>query len=1105
MFISQNNKKILEIGCLSAFLLVGSFVWSSEQPGSAPGAEAVALNNRAVGLMGRFDYQRAESAFAELVDKFPQWQEARINHAIAVLNRQLEGDEKKALAQVEEVLTHSPENPRAHYVAGLLRLYLGEPETAEKHFRQVVLGDPGDGFAAYYLAQCLAQQSRFEPALQAYETAIAKDPYLRSAYYGAFQAAQRLRDRTRARAFLTDYQRLARNPRARLAEFRYTRMGPKAEALSIDEAAPAIAALPEGPVFGPPRKLADLAAGKTDSLPVAITPLAGKDDGAVDVYLSDGGATVHFLKADGERGFKAPAGHPLEKVPGVKAALWGDYDNDGLTDVYLCRKGGNLLWRQTAPGHWEDVTDATGTGAGQADTVDGAFFDADHDGDLDLFLVNADGPNELLNNNLDGSFRPLAASQGLGGDGRPSRSVLPVDLDGDRDADLVVLNREPPHEIYLNDRLWAYRQAPNQDAFTAAPALAVVAADLDADGKEDLLSMTPDGRLLRWSRTEGEGLSASELADLGPEDPRWGQLSVLDADGDGDLEVLAAWDRGWLLLERGGDALFRYDAATPLAGLSPVLQDVERGPSIVALSTAGELTLWPPGPGRQAGLALRLSGKSDSAETMRSNASGIGTRVALRVDSRWTLPPVYRSHSGPGQGLQPLFLGLGGRGAADFVSLDWSDGVFQSELSLAAGRIHNLSETQRQLSSCPVLFAWNGREYGFVTDFLGVGGIGYAVGPGEYAEPRPWEYLLLTDDMLRPRDGRLILKFTEPMEEAAYIDTARLVAWDLPPGWDMVLDERMGIMDPQPTGETRFFRRELLPRRVTNERGGDVTGSLEQADGRAAPVGELDRRFIGRLRNEHVLTLEFGRALDGDAGAPLLMADGWVEYPYSQTMFAAWQAGAGFDAPTIEARGGDGRWRLLRKQIGYPAGMPRRMSLPLGELPPGTDALRIRTNMEIYWDRLAVVYAETLPDARRVELPLQAAVMARSGFPRWTYADYRRPVLDYGRRSQFKDTRHMPGFYTRFGPVLDLVASRDDSLALIGPGEELNLSFTAPEADPEAGWSRFYVLETRGWAKDMDLFTKDGESLGPLPDSGLPATPRDDLHARYNTRYRSGL
>ncbi len=81
------------------------------------------------------------------------------------------------------------------------------------------------------------------------------------------------------------------------------------------------------------------------------------------------------------------------------------------------------------------------------------------------------------------------------------------------------------------------------------------------------------------------------------------------------------------------------------------------------------------------------------------------------------------------------------------------------------------------------MFSWDGKSYVFVSDLLGVGGIGYAFAPGEYGVPRPWERFMLPPNALAPRDGRLVLKVGEPMEEITYLDAARLISYDLPPGW----------------------------------------------------------------------------------------------------------------------------------------------------------------------------------------------------------------------------------------------------------------------------------------------------------------------------------
>src|SRR5262249_29763266 len=160
------------------------------------------------------------------------------------------------------------------------------------------------------------------------------------------------------------------------------------------------------------------------------------------------------------------------------------------------------------------------------------------------------------------------------------------------------------------------------------------------------------------------------------------------------------------------------------------------------------------------------------------------------------------------------------------VAITWSDGVFQSELALQSGPVRRIEETQRQLSSCPVLFAFDGRQFAFVTDLLGVGGIGTMSSPGVYDAPRPRESILLPERLLGVHDGSYGLKIAEPMEEVAYIDSARLVAYDLPPGWQLVLDERKAVSTPEATGAPRFFREERRPFQAIDDDGRDLTAAI---------------------------------------------------------------------------------------------------------------------------------------------------------------------------------------------------------------------------------------------------------------------------------------
>jgi tetratricopeptide (TPR) repeat protein len=1097
----------------------------SAKPQAAPGSGAfvvgdpnlIALNNRGVGLMGKFEYDEALKVFDQLAQQHPQWIEVQVNRAIATLNRQREGDEEAALKILDDVLQTDANNLRAHYCSGLLKLYLQSPAEALKHFQIVAEVDPQDAYAAYYTGQCLAQERTYDEALTWYGRAVAIDPYLRSAYYAVSQAARAAGRNNEAAEFLDAFQKLEKNPRARLVEFKYTRMGPKGMALAVDVEKREPTPLPVGPVFLDPVPLLTngdqyIWRAPREDRPVSITACDIDMESDIDVFIAGAVDDVRIHNAvcinNGDGTFTMDPAHPLASVENVNAALWGDYDNDGLTDVYLCRRGANMLWRQAEKGVWKDVTESTKAANGELDTVDGAMVDFDHDGDLDIFCVNFDGPNELLNNNLDGTFRPIAKEQGIAGPGTGSVQVLPVDLDADRDMDIIVLNKQPPHDVWVNDRLWKYRTAEGFDEFRQSSAQAALAIGSEHDGNADLWTLRWSLMRQWWNRQGAQYVTASFDHSQESPDARENSFFMLAcATGDGKASSVSRTARGW-----SANSLSRADIDTDFysdvvaRGMAELILGGENGPALVGIPEADQPLIWRPGPGRYPFATLSFFGRKD-ADTMRSNASGIGTHYAARIDSMWVMGDRLRDSSGPGQSLQPVAIGLGGHDKIDFVAIDWSDGVFQSEIDLAAGKEHEIVETQRQLSSCPVLFAWNGEEYAFVTDVLGVGGIGYMVTPGEYAPSRPWENVLLPDGASESQNGRYVLKLSEPMEEACYLDSAKLVAYDLPPRWHMTVDDRMSILGPDPTGELIVFRETISTMNVMNDRGEDVTKDVVAADLRAAPVGEVDPRFIGRLVKDCSLTITFDQPLDRDAPSRkrlMMIIDGWVEYPYSQTMFAAWQAGADYRAPSIEAMDGHGQWHMVLEQFGYPAGMPRQMSVPLPpeRLPKGCNTLRITTNQEIYFDRIAIALAESNDQVVRHELPMTEARLIQSGFAKRQTFDQRRPYYNYNQRAPFWDTRYQRGLYTCVGPCLELVQAHDEALAIFGPGEEIHMEFDASMPALPAGWTRAFMLEVRGWCKDMDLFTKDGETLEPLP--GESSSHRNRLHEKYNSRYESG-
>ena len=1113
---------LLNVRTLSFFLLlVAALGCSSDQPTVTKELpDLTSQENQIVGLMGQFQYDKAVKACRELIAvdglTADRRQKFRVDLAIALLNRRQEKDLQESEQLLDKAMQSDKTDLRAKYCRALLYFNAGKTDQAKQLFSMVAQADPTDSYAIYYVGQCNFLTGDHQAALERFLEAEQLDPYLRSAYYGAFQSSQRLRDMKSARAYLQKFQKLATNPRARLAELKYTRMGPKAEVYA-SEAGAQQRPLPAGPLFA---KAEDLPTdGTADSTwqncqdPAALPNITVADlngDSLSDLFIARAFAELDAPVSNAvlfqtDEGFRLNKEHVLAKVSDVNAALWGDYDNDGLTDVYLCRRGPNQLWKQHPAGQWTEIVETAQVGGGDLNTVDGACFDADHDGDLDYLLANSDGKHQLFNNNRDGTFRELAAELGFAKENSPTQQVLVADLDSDDDADLVFLNRNASHEVLFNDRFWNYRLAKGFEDFAKSPCLAATACDSDVNGQMELFTLDQDG-VLQWFSDDSESWSNRRIASfdvLGSQ----GSIAVVDLNGDLQPEIACAFDGVWKVFDLQGKELQSSVGTNSLASFA--LWQQQSGPEFIGCVADGAPKIWKAGRGRHAFVRFALSGKTDKAAEMRSNASGIGVQTVARVGSQWGSIPPFRLGSGPGQSLQPMTVGLAGASQVDFLRMLWPDGVSQTELALKPGLLHEIAETQRQAGSCPLVFVWNGEQYEFIADFLGAGGIGFNLGRGDFYDPRPHECLLIPNDAFQPKDGRLIVKLGEPMEEICYFDAVRLVAYDLPPGWQMTLDERFGAAEPMPTGTPFFFDKLHLPAKAINDRGRDITREVSSVDKIAAPLDREDHRFIGRA-DQRSITLTFDRPLSNFEN-PVLLFDGWVEYAYSQTAFAAWQAGQEYVEPTVEARGADGQWTVVASRFGYPAGTPRQSTMPLDKsrLPAGTRELRISTNMQVYWDRLSIFDAQKVEQAQRIPLELKSALVDDVGFSTRTLLAQRFTTYDYGRRPPLADARHPAGFYTQLGDALELVTQRDNALAIIGPGEELHLEFEALTKNPPSGWSRRFVLEADGWCKDADLFTEDSGSVEPLPrhhDLRDETTNRrrQHLHSKYNTRFKSG-
>ena len=131
---------------------------------------------------------------------------------------------------------------------------------------------------------------------------------------------------------------------------------------------------------------------------------------------------------------KATANQLLNIGSGVAA---GDYDGDGLCDIYFCSMGGNnVLYKNLGNWKFADVTDQAGVACAGKSCTGATFADLDGDGKLDL-LVAAFGSFTAYMNNGNGTFTEVTSDAGLTSNLTGTTMAL-ADIDGDGDLDLYV-------------------------------------------------------------------------------------------------------------------------------------------------------------------------------------------------------------------------------------------------------------------------------------------------------------------------------------------------------------------------------------------------------------------------------------------------------------------------------------------------------------------------------------------------------------------------------------------------------------------------------------------------------------------------------------------
>ena len=498
---------------------------------------------------------------------------------------------------------------------------------------------------------------------------------------------------------------------------------------------------------------------------------------------------------------------------------------------------------------------------------------------------------------------------------------------------------------------------------------------------------------------------------------------------------------------------------------------------------------------------------SQASGDQRINPFGVGGEMELRAGLMLQKQPI----TGP-----LLHFGLGEQTSADVVRVVWPNGTVRAEFDVKADQ--EVVTEQRLKASCPFLYAFNGQRMEFLKDTAPWGSaIGLRINTlGSAKIAATGEWYKIGREQLVPHDGYYDLRITAELWEVYYYDYLALMAVDHPAGTEIFVDERF-VIPPAKLGFTTVATPHPIARAI-DDNGQDVTELVNTLDAKA--LNTFGRGQYQGLTRDHYLEVELGE--EAPKSGPLyLVARGSIHDTESSlnvaiTQGERWKA----HGMSLEVPDRNGNWIVAQPNLGFPAGRKKTVLFNLTDvfLPGAPRRVRIRTNLEIYWDQIE--WAEGLPNAplKTVQLSPNFTDLHYRGYSVIHKPDAGAPapeVPDYNQLSATKQSwRDLIGYYTRFGEVTELLNKIDDRYLIMASGDELSLRF--PEQPPAApGWVRDFVFMGDGWIKDGDYNSTFSKTVLPLPYhakreyTALPGALEDEWvykqfpgdWQKYHTRY----
>ncbi|MBA4410096.1 MAG: hypothetical protein C0397_11805 [Odoribacter sp.] len=858
-------------------------------------------------------------------------------------------------------------------------------------------------------------------------------------------------------------------------------------------------------------------------------------DGDADLYVGAydpaSGSYRHFLFNNDMGRFKEVSAEVGMNHSGRESsAVFTDYDNDGFLDLYITREGGDILYRNAGKGVFKDVTSdakiGSKTGGNKA-----VFFDLDHDGDLDLFETGSSS-NLVFRNNGDGAFQERATEMGLSGTGVNSQDATFGDFDDDGDIDLFVANEKTSNSLYSNQRQGIYNDVTEKSGLKSkGGSSAVAVGDCNNDGFLDLFVTSMNGENTEMYLNKGNGIF--ELAKntrqmfAALKQVKVNDAKFLDFDNDGFLDILVAGEsldksgRGLILYHNDGNGIFtdvsKLLPEGPKSGRQIALFDYnDDGDLDIALAgtNGGVFLLRNDGGNINHFVNMKLVGLR--AGSAKNNHFGIGAKVEMRSGDLYQSLVVTE----PG-----VHFGLGNRTKADVIRITWTNGVPQNIFMPGADQA--IIEAQTLKGSCPFLYTWNGTEYVFAKDIIWRSALGMPLGimggttKYGFADASD-DYIRIPGEMMQPKEGKYSIQVTSELWETIYIDQIQLVAVDHPDSVDIYVPEQF---TPPPFPGCKIYQvsQKHFPVSAIDSEGNDVLALVTEEDDKYV-AGFTPDKYQG-ITEMHELILDPGK--EGLAKNLFLFLNGWI-FPSDASINVAISQSDALKvmSPEIQVINKKGEWETVGN-LGFPMGKDKMVIADLsGKFLSGDRRIKIRSNMEVYWDQIFFSEVNTNYPINKTVLNPESADIHYRGFSK-SYRKggrYGPHWFDYSSVDKNRKWRDLTGNYTRYGDVLPLLTSSDNKYIISNAGDETTISFDAKVLPQlKKGWKRDFLIHSVGWVKDGDINTALGSTVLPLPFHGMKSYPpsREDVFPNdpalqrylqeYNTRvvnhddYRNSL